>query len=458
MHGEGEVVAIAFDDVDNRVGGCTTHFTMLFLLEASSYIKHLADYPLLVRLNPSIPWKTRGNASTSLRLYTRVEPEDLMELAVWMVEEYTEGRPGAAGKRPGVALYRGEAWRHPHFRLLYRQALTGAVAHDRVISILNKAGALYYGGRGLVGAAAALGALAPGDDYTFELLAYRSPEYWHAERRLDWDPADSGQWPSCTFNNVDFAEGKPAFAPGGWDPVLAGFRGYCPLAGLCGVLYPEAPVLCTLFRSNQHTGAHMLPLTPRLTPYSVGVAIARVAGEPRVLPKGHTVVEAEAYGRLVDLVFYRETWPLSHTARALKLGDLVKVLAHVKPHTTGGRPSLAVELIEILHLERRVAQFNPRCPVCGSVMKSMGSRGGFKCPRCGYRSTSIRRYGVESFRGLVGGVYTVKPGRYPHLSPPRYRWSSRRLELPLRLDLSEVVSVNSPVTIPSVSYESHHDV
>ncbi|MCE4608073.1 MAG: hypothetical protein F7B61_03835, partial [Caldisphaeraceae archaeon] len=61
-----ETVTISFDDIDSQYGGCTTHFTGIFLYNIKDKID-LIDHPLLVRLNPGIPWKTRGNASTALR-------------------------------------------------------------------------------------------------------------------------------------------------------------------------------------------------------------------------------------------------------------------------------------------------------------------------------------------------------------------------------------------------------
>ncbi|HIP57247.1 MAG TPA: hypothetical protein EYH02_04175, partial [Ignisphaera aggregans] len=58
---------LAFDDVDSPYGGCTTHAAtyLLGLLQHELNVK-LLDYPHLVRLNPSIPWKTRGNGAIAL--------------------------------------------------------------------------------------------------------------------------------------------------------------------------------------------------------------------------------------------------------------------------------------------------------------------------------------------------------------------------------------------------------
>ncbi len=433
---QGRTVTVAFDDIDNRVGGCTTHFTTLFLLESSRHIDYLLDYPLLVRLNPAIPWKTRGNAATAVRMRTSLSPEEVLELASWMAEEYTSGRPRASGKRPGIVVIEGEPWSDPRLRGIYREALTGVVDPVRVSRLLGRIGALYRGGRGIVGATAATAALAPGDPYTFEVIGYRAPGSWSPGRRAPWSIYSTGSWPSCTFNNVEWTSLEASAAPGGADPVLAGVRGFCPFTGWCR---SSGAVFCTVFRSNQHTGPHHAPLTPRFTPYSVGYTIATITGDPVVLPKGHTVVEAVALGRRVDLVFFRETWPLSMVARMLREGDIVGVVAHVRPYRSRGRPVLAVELLDVLHLARGRGFANPRCPVCGSSMKSMGSRGGFKCARCGYRSAMYGRVELWTPRSLVGGRYTVRPGRYPHLSPPPVAALTGDMRFPRELRIDQVV-------------------
>ncbi|MCE4601929.1 MAG: DUF1743 domain-containing protein [Desulfurococcales archaeon] len=434
--GQGNIVTIAFDDIDNRVGGCTTHFTTLFLLEASKHLESMLDYPILARLNPAIPWKTRGNAATALRIETRLGPEELLELASWMAEEYISGRPEATGKRPGIVVSEGEPWRDPRLRRIYREALTSIVSPSRVTRLLDKMGILYRGGRGVVGAAAATAALGPGDPYTFEVIGYRSPDTWSPGRRILWSVYSTSTWPSCTFNNVEWASLEASAAPGGADPVLAGVRGYCPFTDWC--LSAGADV-CVVFRSNQHTGVHHIPLTPQLTPYSVGYANAMIIGRPVQLPKGHTVVEAKVLNRSVDLAFFRETWPLNIVARGLREGDIVGVLAHVKPYTVNGKPVLAVELLDILQLRQDKAQANPRCPLCGSSMKSMGSKGGFKCPQCGYKSRMYSRVETWAPRGLAGGRYTVRPGRYPHLSPPPITAKAPVIRLPLRLDINQIL-------------------
>jgi tRNA(Ile2)-agmatinylcytidine synthase len=84
-------VHIGIDDVDAKSGGCTTHYTTIVAWELYKRGVVFTDYPNLVRLNPSIPWKTRGNGATALRLLVNSEDsvEDIIGLLVTMLEEYT---------------------------------------------------------------------------------------------------------------------------------------------------------------------------------------------------------------------------------------------------------------------------------------------------------------------------------------------------------------------------------
>ena len=57
---------IGIDDTDSLGGGCTTWLITEIISELSEL--DLVDFPRLVRLNPNVPWKTRGNGALSLSL------------------------------------------------------------------------------------------------------------------------------------------------------------------------------------------------------------------------------------------------------------------------------------------------------------------------------------------------------------------------------------------------------
>ena len=64
-----DILHIGFDDTDSTCGRCTTHLAFKitgYLLNGPD--TEFLDYPLLVRLNPNIPLKTRGNGAVCLEL------------------------------------------------------------------------------------------------------------------------------------------------------------------------------------------------------------------------------------------------------------------------------------------------------------------------------------------------------------------------------------------------------
>ena len=57
---------LAVDDTDSRNGMCTTFLATELVRALSAW--DLIGFPRLVRLNPNVPWKTRGNGAICLRL------------------------------------------------------------------------------------------------------------------------------------------------------------------------------------------------------------------------------------------------------------------------------------------------------------------------------------------------------------------------------------------------------
>ena len=63
-----KVMHIGLDDTDSTRKGCTTYITALLVEKLERLGVKFLDYPSLVRLNPNVPWKTRGNGALCLRL------------------------------------------------------------------------------------------------------------------------------------------------------------------------------------------------------------------------------------------------------------------------------------------------------------------------------------------------------------------------------------------------------
>ncbi|MEB2836149.1 MAG: tRNA(Ile)(2)-agmatinylcytidine synthase [Desulfurococcales archaeon] len=457
----GLLLSVSFDDIDSRFWGCTTHLAGLFLVEASHLPRvRLADYPLLVRLNPAIPWKTRGNAAVVARLWVDGEDAawDTCGLAESLAWEYTAPRVGEPEKQPGVACVLGRPWESRVARALYSRALTDVVTVDEALRVAWRIGARVAGGRGRIGAVSALAALAPGDPYTYELTAYRHPSMWGERRCVDHEAAAKVEAavPPCVFNNYDPQRGRLTAAPGGPDPVLAGFRGTCPeWLGAYSTVLCEEPHFWVLYRSNQHTDAHARPLGPP-RPYKTGVAKAVVESDPRVAAGGHVFVRARLEGGAsVELAFYKETGPLNRAARLLRAGDSITVLANVRPYSPHGIPLLTVEKMLVQRVAASRIRASPRCPRCGHRMKRTGRGGHYKCPRCGYKAP-LSPLVIPEPRLMGPGVYTPGEGRLRHLTAPP--WLSipilESLEGP-EWGMATSTSANPPVQHPPASTGAH---
>lgn len=435
---EHQLLSVAIDDTDSQYGGCTTHLTGLILKELGNRAL-LADYPLLVRLNPNIPWRTRGNAATVLRLLYDGDPKELMETLWSIIEEYTEPRPPLPGKSPGLVVAPGRPWESERLRWLYRKALSDVVTLDVATESLSKYGALWRGGRGVIGAASSLAALSPGEPYTFELTFYRRPENWGSRRCVYSDKVAylEGQ-SSSTLNNLEIDEGTTSAAPGGPDPVLAGFRGTDPGElwrfdeALC-----ERPHFAVLYRSNQHTGVHLQAQEPRIY-RSVNITVT-VRSPPLKLPGGHVIVEVSDGMNSYDAAFYEDSGPLARAAELLYPGDVIIIAGGVRPYSPRGKLTISVEAMKVVGVAQRRVQVPPRCPRCGARMESLGRGKGYRCPRCGLRSSGHKQSLVVE-RELLPGSYYYKIGRARHLSPVGARLPTMD-RLPVTINVSDVLRV-----------------
>ena len=64
----GDLIWIGIDDTDSLKGGCTTFVAQAIIKKLSENNYDIVGYPQLVRLNPNVPWKTRGNGAISIQI------------------------------------------------------------------------------------------------------------------------------------------------------------------------------------------------------------------------------------------------------------------------------------------------------------------------------------------------------------------------------------------------------
>ena len=86
---------IGFDDTDSPEGGCTTHIAALLAEKLSLMGVVFMDYPNLIRLNPNVPWKTRGNGALCLRISCQEDSVNrIKETVLYAIEANSTGSSG----------------------------------------------------------------------------------------------------------------------------------------------------------------------------------------------------------------------------------------------------------------------------------------------------------------------------------------------------------------------------
>ena len=89
------IIHLGLDDTDSDDGMCTTYLTTLIIENLINEGIRLIDYPNLIRLNPNIPWRTRGNAALCIRLDAD-NPKKVFQIAKKIMIENSESRNNKA--------------------------------------------------------------------------------------------------------------------------------------------------------------------------------------------------------------------------------------------------------------------------------------------------------------------------------------------------------------------------
>jgi tRNA(Ile2)-agmatinylcytidine synthase len=215
-----QIMHVGFDDTDSIRRGCTTYIAALLVEKLQKLNVNFIDYPNLVRLNPNVPWKTRGNGALCLRIkYNENLEEEIKEIAINTLEENADLE--FKGTDPGIVFFKGA--RIPkEVKNFAKNTITGIVSLKEAIKLLKKFGAEAVGfknGRGIIGGLAAVGETLHGD-HTYEILAYRVPENYGLKRKVDSASIfemDRATAP-YTFNNVDQEKRRIIITPRGSRP------------------------------------------------------------------------------------------------------------------------------------------------------------------------------------------------------------------------------------------------
>jgi len=429
---------VGIDDTDSPKGGCTTWVLTELLALARDEGVDLIGEPRLVRLNPNIPWKTRGNAALAARFGRgHGRRRRLGEVEGRPIWSFSKGRPlaasqekrflGQAWERVLAGSRRGEprtdpalvAVRHQLPARLYYRAVREIVPIEETRRYLESVGAVVHAegdGRGLVGASAAIAW--PGRRVTWELIAYRPVKREGARRRVDVRSvrAAARRDPGL-FLCHDPRTRRLLVTPHTPCPILFGLRGTRPTSPLrARASVRSEPVdRWVLYRTNQATGDHLVPrLAREVSAYGSGRVSGLVAAPPQTLRGGHVRVRlVDREGTDLEVIAFEPTKTLPRIVRHLVPGDRVEVWG-----SRGDGPVLKMEGLRVVSLiPRWTTGSSPPCPDCHRPTRSLGAVRGFRCPRC------RRRFPPEAVRRnrrrapIRPGEYHPTPSARRHLAP-----------------------------------------
>ena len=430
------ILSLALDGFDNPFGGCTTHLASLIVAKFIREGYHLVDYPWLIRLNPAIPWKTRGNGAIAIHLYvdTAGEASKIVQMALKLAREYTGSKKACL-----VAII----WQDSSnlkdlvdqiaktpLHMLYTKAVSVQVSTVEAQSILEEFKQytiIVWGSeRGLIGALASIGADLE-YDYTFELLTYRHPKLWDKPRNIDTNTVIEFDLRTSpyTFLNYDYESRKQLITPHGLDPVLYGVRGEYPeilLKALDVIRVGEPPTHFTIFRTNQATDAHVRTLKPisMLRVYDC-TEVCGTIRQLKTLPGPHVAISICDNTDCITAMVYRETGRLLREVQYLKEGDTICIRGCVKQHK--GFLSFNVEKIYAC-IREEIHTIKPRCPICGSTLKSKG-RNTLYCHNCNRKFNDLL-FRLEQYPRLECKVLEPSPAAFHHLMMPLQRLFIRK--------------------------------
>jgi tRNA(Ile2)-agmatinylcytidine synthase len=409
---------VAVDDTDSREQGMCTTYVGVRLAERLTAAGGTVRRRLLVRLNPAVKHKTRGNAAVALHV-ADVDVDEAFTLAGETVREFAavedpRTAPGvvvadvpagvvaasaAASKPPAIPSAVTAAIPEPVVRFA-RQAVHERLSLETAITLADRQGYPHaaFGtggadgdeapGRGRIGALAAIGAAAAFDDWTAAHISYRALDRCGTPRSVDAESvftAANAAYP-VVWDTVDREAGEVVCVPHAPGPILHGIRGDDPAAcrRVAAAIESEPVERAATFHTNQGTDVHLRDGTigdlADGTCYRVSGV---VTGEPESRRGGHVHVDVAAASGATPVL------------RAVAFAPTGRFRGHVRALRPGDRVTL------------------------WRTMSSAGRDQGYRCRACA--TTAPGKVTVPLDRELERGWYEVPPTARRHVAKPLVR-------------------------------------
>ena len=464
------MVIVALDDTDSRERGMCTTYVGARLAERLAAAGGRVERRLLVRLNPAVKHKTRGNAAVALHV-DEIDADEAFEVAAVTVREFAV--PADPRTSPGLVVADVDPASIPsEVAAFSRRALRHRIALEEALSLADSRGYRHaafgtggagdtddVAGRGRIGALAAVGARAAFDDWTVEHISYRELDRCGTPREVDAESvfaAADAAYPTV-WDTVDRGTGEVVCVPNAPGPILYGIRGDDAAAcrEVATSIESEPVARAETFLTNQGTDAHLAPGTIGDLRDGAGYRVdGVVATDPETKRGGHVHVDVadgggdgpgdegggpgdeddgsgdeggvvDAVGSRGDrlrCVAFEPTGRFRDRVRALRPGDRVTVCGEHErralPDRADEAGTLKLEKLAVRDLVR-TERAVPACPDCGRSMSSAGRNQGYRCRDCGTDASG--KVDREVDRALEAGWYEVPPSARRHVAKPLVR-------------------------------------
>lgn len=381
-----QILHIGFDDTDSLKGSCTTHLATTLINEIFDQVVFL-DFPNLIRLNPNIPYKTRGNGAVAIRVKGLKEDLDFCkEMTHKLVKKMA--RIEDENTNPGIVFVENkipkevvEFSQRAMWSVLTIKEAEGFQNFDNIS--LEKFG----NGRGIIGALGAIGNTLQ-NDFTYEHLSYREENNFGKKRMINEESVFiADKETPLTFSNIDYEYNAIMITPRGADPVFSGIRGETveAISKAWALIDPLEPIaMKMIFRTNQHTNEHFVKefKISELEPHLSIISSGEVSKNPHYIEGSHLIFSFKDDTGEIDAAAYEPTKRFRGEISNLKKGDKITVFSGVRPQGNNHPMTVNIERLIVNELITLTKSENPFCDKCGARLKSAGKNKGFKCPKC----------------------------------------------------------------------------
>lgn len=421
---------IGIDDTDSSNGMCTTYLAPVI---AGNLDLEIIGFPRLVRLNPNIPWKTRGNAAIAIQIgYGKGKKFKIGEFNSKEIFSYEYGEDSGIDENyvlesvkkivekyaifeeektsPGIVISKKKI-----DEKLYWKAVRSVVSMVEIYNYLKDTNYIGYKyKRGLIGAAAAI-SWKPRKK-TYELLAYLPEDKWDKDRYIDKNSVIlMDNLVKTTFENYDYKNDHIAIKPETKTPVLFGIRGtdLNDLEYARKIIKSDNYASYLIFETNQGTDDHLVKkLIKDIKPFDSVIVDCTVIEKPKIIQGGHVILKISDLSGEMYAAAYEKTKEFREIIKKLEIGDKIRIYGSVKKYPK----TINIEKILILKLINIYKKIIPLCPKCGRKMESKGNKKGYRCRYCGTFSNDVKFEKIN--RDLEPGFYQVPIIARRHLSKP----------------------------------------